>query len=271
MTSMSILLSLLLALTPFTAFPAEAQHPELSDADEILENTLEKIERNAEENTHTRYRFKLLSVSEKLDGDGKVKERKEGLYECFPVNGYTYYRLLEKNGFPLSGEESKKERKRERTFRDKTEQGKDPTGGKGENTIVFNRELMSRYDVLLEGIEEIDGRSVYVLFFKPKPGDLPVRRQIDKTFNQSEGRLWIDKQEFELSRAEFQMKKPVRIWWGILGSISRVDGHFERTRLIDGTWFPKVFEFYVKMRIFVKSSHTHQEDRWLEPEKISEE
>jgi hypothetical protein len=271
MITRSSLLSLAFSLSLFAAFSGDAQQSELSDADEILEKALEKIEHYAEEDDDTRYRYKLVSVREKLDSDGKVKEREEKLYECFPIDSFTYYRLLEKNGLPLTEKESKKELEREQKFREKTEKGKDPMEGERENSIAFNRELMSRYDVLLEGIEEVDGRRAYVLFFKPKSGDLPVRRQIDKAFNQSEGKIWIDTQEFELARAEFQMKKPVRIWWGILGSVSRVDGNFERTQLDDGTWFPKAFEFYTKMRIFIKSSHTHQEDRWLEPEKISEE
>ena len=54
--------------------------------------------------------------------------------------------------------------------------------------------------------------------------DLPVRRRIDTALNKSTGRLWVVKEDFGVSRVEFEMDEPVRFWGGIVGVLRNTVG-----------------------------------------------
>ena len=139
-------------------------------------------------------------------------------------------RLISKNGGPIEGDDLNTERERWHDFleeldKDPDEQDEDD---EDENNIVFNDELLDRYTATLDGIRDLRGRPTYVLSFEPKPGKLPVHRRIDRALNKSRGEIWLDQATYEIARVTFELIGRVRLWWGILGNISQVTGHFER-------------------------------------------
>jgi hypothetical protein len=198
-----------------------------------------------------------------LDGKGALKERDEEVLENVLIEGFPYQRLIEKNGQALNEKERKEEEKRRAEFREKMAKRKDPTRNE-EGSFSFNQDLVDRFDFSLEGVEELEGGSNYVLSYKPKENKLPVKRRIDRALNKAEGRIWVDQESYEISRVEFELKEKVKLWWGLIGSIHEVKGTVQRQEVDSGVWFPTGFDLYLKGRIFFSSLHSRQQVRWSE-------
>ena len=227
-------------------------------ATQILEEAMARAAQEDQRDLVSKYRFKVFRVRDKLDGQGGLKERDEEVYENVLIQGFPYQRLIEKNGQALTEKERKEEEKRESEFREKIAKRDE------ENDFSFNQDLVSQYDFSLEGVEEVEGRSNYVLSYRPKEGKLPVKRRIDRALNKVEGRIWVDQESFEVSRVEFELKEKVKLWWGLIGSIQEVKGTVQREEVDSGVWFPTGFDLYLKGRIFFSSLHSRQQVRWSE-------
>ena len=59
----------------------------------------------------------------------------------------------------------------------------------------------------------------------------------------------IVKEDFGLSRVEFEMDEPVRFWGGIAGVIRNTVGRLQFTRTAEGAWVPKRIDIRLDLRI----------------------
>ncbi len=237
--------------------------PTVSD---IIERALKRAKWSESQNLEAKYSFIMRSSFEKLGKDGEVKEQDERVQKVFPIEGVPYRRLVEKDGRALTKAEWEEERKRERDFRKRlAQEGHSRSVG---NQISFNEDLVRRYEAVLQGIEESGGYSFYVLSFRPKSRNLPVRRQIDRALNKAEGKIWIDTEEYEIFRVEFELAEKVKMWWGILGSLSKVKGRLDRVEVADGVWFPERFDLYMKGRRLFRSFHFRRKALWSGFERV---
>lgn len=232
-------------------------------AHDIVQRAIETQRRHEEAGNEVKYDYELVNVTEKLDGDGDVREAEEYLYRSHHIEGVAYERLVEKDGRDLDAKDRKRERQREKKFRDKLAKG-EAKHNDADDRVAFDEELLARYIIELVEIRELAGRDCHVLRFEPKPGKLPVRKTIDRALNQAEGLLWIDAETFEIARVEFELRKKVALWWGMMGSVSKMSGRFQRQPMADGVWLPESFDFYMKGRVLFRSIHVRQRVSWDE-------
>ena len=230
---------------------------------QIIHQTLEQAKESEAKDHEAKYTFKLRSIVDKLDGTGNVKGQEKRLYRSIPVEGIPYARLEAKDGRPLTDQESEDERTREVKFRKQVAKGEDPRE-KDEHEIKLDEDLVSRYGFHLDGVEEINGRPAYILSFKPKTDDLPVRRRIDHVLNRVEGTVWVDVKVYAISRIEFELTQKVRLGWGIMASISAVKGMLQQAQVDEGIWFPEQLDFYFKGRMLFHSEHFRERLWWSE-------
>ena len=245
-----------------------APKDELS-AQDIVDRAIERAEWKTNENFEARFGFRMLNETEKLDKHGQVEEREEHVYENQPVDGAPYWRLVEKDGRPLTEKELEKERKREKKYRKRLADKSDP---KDDERVAFNEDLVSRYIVHREGLEDIKGRPAYVISFEPKSGPLPKKKRMDYALNKSAGRLWIDRETYEIAQLEFELLDKVRLWWGFIGSIQQMRGRLQREP-VDGyrdVWLPRRFDIYMNGRILFKSLHRNEKMKWSDFRKLPE-
>ena len=233
---------------------------------DIIERALKRAKWSEGQNPGARYSSLQHASFQQLDESGRVKKQEERVYNVFPIGGVPYRRLVEKDGRALTKEELEEERKRERNFGKRLAQEGDSRSAVAQ--ISFNENLIRRYKAVLQGIEETGGHSFYVLSFRPKSRNLPVRRQIDRALNKAEGKIWIDTEEYEIFRVEFELTEKVKMWWGILGSLSKVKGRLDRVEIGDGLWFPKRFDLYMKGRKLFRSFHFRRKVLWSEFERV---
>ena len=255
-------------LAGVAALSASTAQPDSTDTEvrAIIDRALERSTWAEEQAFEARYRHARAQRTRKFDKHGEVEEDEKLLYRVAPVRGVPYARLVAKNGGPIEGDDLKTERERWRDFLEYL--AKDPDEDEDEDEededIVFNDELLDRYTARLDGIRDLRGRPSYVISFEPKPGKLPVRRQIDRALNKSRGELWIDQATYEIARVNFELIGRVRLWWGILGNISDVTGRFEREPIADDVWLPTEVDLYFNVRVLFsttrRSETTHRSD-----------
>ena len=232
-----------------------AAGPAALTADEIIARAVELAERLREQDDELRYQFLERATIEQFDAAGRVKQREEVLSEVYPLAGALYREVIERDGNPLSPKQLEKERRRKEEIRGRRARSEKK---EDEDRVRFNRELVDRYRPELMAEQVIRGRPTYAVRFEPKSDSLPIRRRIDYALNKSRGRIFVDKETFQVARVEFQLIKPVRLWWGLLGKLRAVQGVIERAPLPDGSWVGQGFDFSMNMRIFFRSIHTRR-------------
>ena len=235
------------------------------DARALVVRALERATWNEEQDFAARYRSLMTREVRRLDGDGRVEEEDLGDYEVIPIDGAPFERRLTINGRPLSEEEQEGERKREAEFREelrRREGTDDAEEEEDDDEIVFNEELIGRFVFAVEAEEPLRGRPSYRISFRPQPGRLPIRRRIDYALNKARGQVWIDQETFEAARVEFELIDKVRLWWGVVGTISQARGSLDRGPALGDIWAQLQFETYTDVRRFLRRTRRAELRRW---------
>jgi hypothetical protein len=235
--------------------------PSLPRQEDIIHKVVERAKawKEKDENEERQLSYRERMVTNKLQTDGAVKDREEKVYQVAPVKGQPTPTLVLKNGKPPSPSDLKEEEARLRKEREASRKRKDSDP---ENTIELNEELVGKYDFALVGEEVVEGRPDYVLTFKPKSKNLPVRRKLDYVLNRIAGTVWVDQEDYEIAKADMRLTESAQLWWGLLASLRQFALVFDQTKLPDGCWFVKHFDMTVDVRFLFTTVHQKQED-WL--------
>ncbi len=181
----------------------------------------------------TRYFYDKTTVNEEVDDKGRIKERKEKLYQAKVESGWTHLKLVKVDGRQLSAGELRRQDDRETENRQQFFASKDG-GDNRENFLT--PEITAKYTYRLVESQVVRGRPAYVIAFQPRTG-LPVRKIADRLLNSVSGQVWIDQTDFEIARAEVHLRNELTLWGGVVGVLRKLDFALERSRLEDGSWF----------------------------------
>lgn len=209
--------------------------PAALSAGDIMRKAVERAESPGARSARPDYRYTKRTVLEELDSKGRLKEHKEKLYEVLVESGLSSLQLVQVNGQMLSAGELKKQNEKEIAERQKITDGKAAQKG-DERENFLTADLVGKYKFTLLGEKTLNGRRAYLLSFEPKR-ELPIHKLTDRFLNQVAGTVWVDAEEFEVSRVEVHLNAEVALWGGIIGTLRQCDYTLERTRLSDGVWF----------------------------------
>ena len=255
----------LLGITLLGASVAHAvtEQPSNSDqaAREIIFKALERATENEDHNFGSQYRSQMFKHVKRFDGQGNISEEDQGDYEVEPIDGVPFERRLTVGNRPLSDEEQRWEQERLTNFREELQRLRTKAAD-DEEAIRFNQELAERYVFVLEQEELYRNRPTYRVSFHPRSDDLPVRRRIDYALNKARGTVWIDRETYEAARVEFELIDKVRLWWGMLGTITHARGSVDRRPALDDTWVRVQFETYSDTRAVFKRTRRSEFRQW---------
>lgn len=247
--------------------PADPAAPELRA---IIDRALERAAWAEEQGFDTRFRRAMSQRVRRFDGDAEVTEDETRLYQVEPYRGALFRRLTAKDGEPIDERDRAEEEKRWAEFQaevddllERAERGAEEDE-EDDNDIRFNAELVSRYTATLEGVRDLRGRPSFVVSFEPRPGRLPVRRRIDHALNKSRGEAWIDQETYEIAQVSFELMERVRLWWGIVGSISDATGRLDREPVAGDVWLNTELDVYFHARVLFRTTRRNQTMRWSE-------
>ena len=250
-----------------TTFPFASAQNGATDAlppiETIIQKALARAEWQKKLETSRISVAELIKVTERLDDEGSTESKEEIVFRESRHDGHHFHEKILVNGRKLTEKEANDEKVRKEKFLREIERNRGNKSYKPKNDRVeFNRELVERYQAKLAGRETVHGREAYVIEFEPRYGKLPVRRRMDYALNKSNGRVWIDSEDYGIARVEFHLMEPVRLWYGILGNVTVADGLVETSRNEEGFWLPREMKIYMDGRILFTSLHHRSLRRW---------
>ncbi len=116
------------------------------------------------------------------------------------------------------------------------------------NDFLLNQDLVNRFQFTLAGHELLNGRDSFIIDFVPAKKDLPEHNLKDRFINNAAGRIWVDGQDYTLTKADLHLTKQVNVALGLAGSVWKFKYGFERARTDDGYWFTKNVNWHLEGR-----------------------
>jgi hypothetical protein len=273
----SLLLILLARAGLAAAQPA--QEPEtvrpLPGVREFLDHVRENL--RSDDTLMAEYTFTEKNTEMRLNSRGGVKKLKTATYEVYPSEGpgKMYRRLIARDGKPIDEkelaaqdkeQEARAERRRLR-LQNETPADRDKRLAKGEAEKKREREIVDELfrmdELVLEGREDIDGRSTILISFKPRPAYKPASEDA-QAIQKLAGRAWMDEETYQLVKLEATLLDSLGVGPGRLIKLQKgAQAFLERRRVNNEIWLPararftgaaKAF-FFIVGRVDVQSQY----------------
>lgn len=204
-------------------------------ADKDMQN--EKLLRN--------YTYVERERNDRVDRKGETKSTEERTYDVVEIYGEPVQRLTQKDGRPLSENESAKEDEKIQKIIDKRKNESEGDRKKREEKEekereedrAFVRDVADAYTFMLVGTEVLNGREAWVIDGEPRAGFVPHARDA-KYLSKFHGRVWIDKGDMQLAKLDVECLDTIS--WGLFLARFHKGSRFalEQTRVNNEVWLP---------------------------------
>lgn len=224
-----------LALPPL-GFAATAPEKPLPTLEEIFPKVVEraKKEKDNERLFKENYFFVRSQVKDFKNSKGELKSREAKTVTNNPV----VKRIVTAPVAPKS-DKSQPVSETHSNVRGKQFEEKDFTVEGG---------LIKRFEFKLIGREMVNGRPTLVIDFQPAKGKQPERSIKEKFINKAAGRVWLDEEEYAVSKVAIHLTEQVNVLGGLVGAVWKFTYNFERSRIEEGLWFTRDEEWHVEGR-----------------------
>ncbi|HTW67035.1 MAG TPA: hypothetical protein VME17_20590 [Bryobacteraceae bacterium] len=192
------------------------------------------------------YTWIARETDRSLDSSGRVKAEKSEAWETVILYGEPHHRMVERDGKPLSAADQRKEQakldkavaKLERETPEQRARREADYEKQREKDREFLREIPDLFDFKLLGDQKIDGRDVWEISATPRAGAKPKSGDA-KALLKIQGKIWIDKAEYQWVRLEAQTTATISFGLFIARLNPGAKLLFEQTRVNDEVWLPK--------------------------------
>ena len=214
-------------------------------------------EKDRENNKRQRdYTYIEREVQNKLDGKGETKSAEIKTYEILEIYGEQVQRLIQKDDKPLDAKDAAKEDEKIQKIIDKRKNESDEDRRKREQKDEkeredgrkFVKEIADAYNFKLVGTELVGGREAWVIEGEPRPGFEPHMKEA-KFLSKVHGRVWIDKDDLQLSKLDVEMLDTISIGLFLARIHKGTRFILEQTRVNDEVWLPKQLDFKFSARL----------------------
>lgn len=226
-----VILAALSLLTEVGSTGLCASAPKLT-AGQIIQKAVERAAKVRVNDAGTEYTYTKVNATEELDGKGKVRQRKQRVFQVSSRSGATTVKLVEVDGHPPAQADLRFQAQTQSSMR----QLLGNTSSAESGGSLLTPEMAARFDYTLVGRELLNGRPSYEIAFQPKNPELPVRHIMDRLLNRVSGTLWIDQEEYEIARADLKLDSEVDLLGGIIGCLRKLAYTMTRSRVADGVW-----------------------------------
>jgi hypothetical protein len=210
------------------------------DATEIVRRSVNQDLQNFDRLQN--YTFLEKTEERRLEKNGSVKSTKSETEEVLILAGRPYYRLVARDGKPLSEKEARKEQEKldkemakrlKESEKDKAKRAKERAEERR-----FVAEIPEAFDLTLAGEELVDGLPVWKIQAEPKRGFKPKDGRA-KIFKNVRATVWIDQAEYQWVKADIEVIDTIS--WGLF--VLRIPPgariSFTQTRVNEEVWLPK--------------------------------
>jgi len=237
--------------------PTKPAVPRPLSSDQIKDLIQKVAEYDLENNKKVHdYTYSERQEEHKLDGKGAVTSTETKDYDVLQIYGDAVYRLMAKNGKPLSEKEAAKEDDKIQKIIDKRRKESDSDREKRlkkeekerEEGREFVREVADAYTFTHVGNELIDGRDTYVIAAEPRPGFEPRRKEA-RILSKIRGKIWIDAMENQWIKLDAEVIDTIS--FGLFLARLHKGTHIvtEQTHINDEVWLPRHTTVHVDVRL----------------------
>lgn len=223
------------------------------------------------------YTWQAESIEHHLGSNGQIRSTEEEKWETLILDGKPFRRMLERDRKPISEAEQRVQQKKiEDAARAETTESADQRQRRlkkaqddRKREFAFLSEIPDLMDLTLEPGSAIEGRPVWVVSGKPKPGGQPKSSEA-RMLTKIIGRIWIDKATGQWAKVEAQTTDLVS--WGLFLLRFSPGAHltFEQTEVSPGIWLPHRLFIAGKGRVALfKHIAADQEVHWSNYRKFS--
>ena len=247
----------------------DAPHAEALDVAKLVN---EVIEREPTANIkYEEYTYSVKETERELDDRGETKKETVRVWDVFLApNGRGIGKLMSVNGAPLAPDRAAKEEKRVVDFLTANEKAApQDQHGRGGFRIQMGdygfdlRDLLRASEFVAPRRERFQGRDAVVFDYRPR-ADFRAKSKNDEILSKLNGIIWLDPADRVVMRIEARLGGDFKIGGGLLMKIKPGAGFvFERQRLPDGFWVPRVFLWNANGKGFlVLSKSVYETTEW---------
>jgi hypothetical protein len=119
--------------------------------------------------------------------------------------------------------------------------------------------ILQASDFQIAGRETLDGRSVIVLTFKPKPG-YKGGGDYEKLLQHMKGKIWVSEDDYQMMKIDAEVSDTISFGLGLLAKVQPGSkGTFEWRKFNNEVWLPYREDFTAKLRILlIKGQHMRE-------------
>jgi hypothetical protein len=190
------------------------------------------------------YCYTKTVITEHLTGDLATKKKEERVVDVVSIpHGPDTEVLVSVDGTPISRKEREKREAESRKL-----QARGAVQPK-----LRAEDLITQFDWVFDGTEQMNDRPATILRFSPKPGAVyeGPDSNAEKFLRNVAGRVWVDDQENVISRIEFRSTGPVKSLGGFLWLLHSFAVKEERTRLDEGVWIDSAGEYFLDATVLL--------------------
>src|SRR5579864_1130987 len=245
------------AMSPAT-IPDLAPGPDGKLSQEQMQQLLRVVaEKDMENDKRQRdYTYIEREVQKNFDGKGHLKSTEIKTYDILEIAGEQVQRLTQKDDKPLDAKDAAKEDEKIQKIIDKRKNESDEDRRKREQKEEkeredgrkFVKEVADAYNFKLVGTELVGGREAWVIEGEPRPGFEPHMKEA-KFLSKVHGRVWIDKDDLQLSKLDVEMLDTISIGLFLARIHKGTRFILEQTRVNDEVWLPKQLDFKFNARL----------------------
>ena len=227
-------------LLPLAALSLAGQPPQAApEARDIVRKAFSRQDDFFEQARN--YTYIRTQEVRRLDRAGKVASTESTVHEVTILYGEPYRKLIKKDGRVLNEREAAKEQRKMDDEIAKRSRDQEKRRRENEKELEKERkalaELVDAIDWKIEGQEPIAGRQAWVLSGTPRAGYKP-RSQEAKVLTKMRGKVWIDREESRMVKADAVVNDTISFGWFLLRIQPGFRFTFEMTRVNDQAWLP---------------------------------
>ncbi len=232
--------------------PVNIKLPSELTVEEIIERAREASKRNGQGDAA--FKFYRKASFDELDNKGNIIEKNSKTYRAFTDDRDQQLRKI--NDRKATREERyreyRKHQERQRRYLNK----RNKSDAKKRNESLFTRNIdlfEDKFIPVLEGVEKVNGRDAFVIGLKPNKKNRYKSRTVNRIMDQLRTKVWIDKEEFQISQISARLIKPVSFLGGIAGAIKTINIDAIQKRLGKDNWVDEKVNAQFNARIAWKT------------------
>ena len=219
------------------------------------------------------YAYSFEGLRLEYDSDGKLRSEKNWKGRREFIDGFGVSRIFERDGKPV---DEKERREGEQAIRKRLAELKAMSPAeleklrrerreKTQKEMGWMNEFADAFNFQLAGEQVLEDRAVWLIDIEPRPGFRPSS-SCARLFEKIRGRLWLDKTDTEIMRAEGEAFDTVSIGWGLVARIEKGTRFgIERRKVTDGVWLNTSQSFKFGARVMlVKHLSNQVTNHWKE-------